>query len=149
MKLSSITLSILLFIGLVYACKEDAQPLPYTHVNINIRPDSPLYPSLNTVGGFAMLTANYPSRGVIVYRLSNNEFLAFERTCPHDADACCNQDTCTRLIVENNGLEVSDPCCSSKFLIIDGTVASGPSKYPLKQYVADYNGDILHIYNKE
>ncbi len=148
-KLFSIIFSILLFIGFVYACKEDAKPLPYTNVNINIQPNSPLYPSLNTVGGFAMLTANYPSRGVIVYRLSSSQFLAYERTCPHDADACCNQDTCTRLVVESSGLEVIDPCCGSKFLIIDGSVASGPSNYPLKQYAADYDGDILHIYNKE
>lgn len=144
MKKHPLLLILLLF--LVYACKEESKPLPYTQVNFSIQPDSPLYPSLNTVGGFAMLTANYPSRGIIVYRLNSTTFMAYERTCPYDADACCTQDTCTRLVVQDNALLISDPCCGSEFLILDGSVSTGPSTYPLKQYAADYDGTNLHIY---
>lgn len=106
-----------------------------------------MYPELNTVGGFVTLTANYPSRGIIVYRLSTNTFMAYERSCPYDANACCTQDTCSRLVVDADALRITDPCCQSKFLIIDGSVSKGPATYPLKQYKADYSGGTLHIYN--
>lgn len=142
-----ILLGVILF-GLVFSqCKKEDDPLPLAVVNIYIEPNSTLYINLNTVGGSEYITANYPSRGLIVYRISVNDFVAFERTCPHDPDACCDEDGCSRLNVEPDGIIIKDSCCESQYLILDGSNVSGPSVKPLKQYRTSYDGKTLHIYN--
>jgi len=140
----------LIAIGLLSArCKkENDDPLPYAIVNIRIEPNSTLYINLNTVGGYEYLTADYPSRGIIVYRISVTEFVAFERTCPHDPDACCSvEEGCSRLIVDKGGLIIKDECCESTYLILDGSNVEGPSVKPLKRYNTSFDGKTLHIYN--
>lgn len=137
-----------LMLALVFSqCKKEDDPLPFTVVNISIDPNSTQFQNLNTVGGHEYLTANSPSRGVIVYRISVNDFVAFERTCPHDPDACCDEISCARLIVEDDGIIIKDDCCGSTYLILDGSNVSGPSVKPLKYYNTSYDGKTLHIYN--
>jgi len=128
-------------------CQKEENPLPFAVVNIYIEPNSTLFINLNTVSGHEYITANEPSRGIIVYRISVNEFMAFERTCPHDPDACCDENGCSRLIVEDDGVIITDECCGSTYLILDGSNVSGPSVKPLKQYRTSYDGKTLHIYN--
>lgn len=138
----------MLTIFFLTTCQKEAYtPLPHVEVNIQIFPNSTQYLDLNAVGGFVYLTANYPSRGIIVYRIGANEFMAFERTCPHDPNACCDDTQCARLVVEDNRLTISDPCCESLYLILDGSNVSGPSQYPLKQYHASYDGATLRIFD--
>ncbi len=127
--------------------KEAYTPLPFVEVNIQIFPNSTQYFNLNSIGGFEYLTANSPSRGIIVYRINQEEFVAFERTCPHDPDACCTEAGCARLVVEENSFMISDSCCGSLYLILDGSNISGPSQYPLKQYHTSYDGTTLHIFD--
>lgn len=148
-KLIYLILGGFILLGLVFAqCKKEEDPLPFAVVNIYLEPNSTLYINLNTVGGWEYITSNYPSRGLIVYRISVNDFVAFERTCPHDPDACCDaEDGCTRLTVEESGLVIKDSCCESEYLILDGSNISGPSVKPLKQYRTSYDGKTLHIYN--
>ncbi|NOR86971.1 MAG: hypothetical protein GQ527_05130 [Bacteroidales bacterium] len=142
-----------LLVGLVFTtllltqCKKEDDPLPFAVVNIRIEPNSTMFIKLNTVGGHEYITANPPSRGIIVYRISVNEFKAFERTCPHDPDACCDETSCSRLIVEEDGVIIKDECCESTYLILDGSNVAGPSVKPLKQYNTSYDGRTLHIYN--
>jgi len=130
-------------------CQKDKQdPLPYAIVNIRIEPNSTIYINLNTVGGYEYLTAEYPSRGIIVYRISTTDFVAFERTCPFDPDACCDDENgCSRLYVDESGLIIKDDCCGSTYLILDGSNVEGPSVRPLKQYNTSFDGKTLHIYN--
>lgn len=147
-KLIYLFLGIMILFGLLSTrCAKEDDPLPWAVVNIHIEPNSTLYINLNTVGGYEYLTANYPSRGIIVYRISTNDFMAFERTCPHDPDACCDEDGCARLIVEPDGIIIKDECCESQYLILDGSNVTGPSVKPLKQYRTAYDGKTLHIYN--
>ena len=130
------------------ACQKDAYtPLPHVDVNIQIFPNSTQYLDLNATGGFVYLTANFPSRGIIVYRIEPSAFIAFERTCPHDPNACCEGSQCSRLIVEDSRLTILDPCCESVYLILDDSNISGPSQYPLKQYHTSYDGVTLHIFD--
>jgi len=144
--LYSILGSLVFFALLVSQCKKEDAPLPFAVVNIRIEPNSTEFINLNTVGGHEYLTALFPSRGVIVYRISVDEFVAFERTCPHDPDACCSEG-CSRLVVEDDGIIIKDGCCESTYLILDGSNITGPSVKPLKQYFTSYNGKTLHIYN--
>jgi len=138
----------LFIVFLLTTCQKDAYtPLPHVDVNIQLFPNSTQYLDINTVGGFVYITANYPSRGIIVYRLTDSEFLAFERTCPHDPDACCTGTQCSRLVVDQSRLRITDSCCQSVYLILDGSNISGPSQYRLKQYNTSYDGTVLHIFD--
>lgn len=147
MKANALLISLFMIIFLI-ACQKDAYtPLPHVDVNIQIFPNSTQYLDLNSVGGFVYLTANFPSRGIIVYRISDSDFIAFERTCPHDPDACCEGTQCARLVVDISRLTISDSCCGSVYLILDGSNISGSSQYPLKQYHSSYDGVTLRIYD--
>jgi hypothetical protein len=127
----------------------DRQPLP--PLNITIYPNSTIYSAINTVGGWMYLDESDgvepPSRGVIVYRLSTDMFMAFERTPPFKPDSCCNtsKTICTVLIVDFPN--VLDTCIGSRFSILDGYVIQGPSSMPLSQYVTEYYGDLLYIHD--
>ncbi len=120
--------------------KEDYANIPNVYVDISLDISSTFYIELNNVGGWVNLTGGY--KGITVYRSSTDAFVAFERCCPYDADV-----SAAIVQVDDSGLTLTDSICGSTFLILDGSVVNGPATMPLKQYRADFNGDILHIYN--
>ncbi|MBE0639774.1 MAG: hypothetical protein IH598_14745 [Bacteroidales bacterium] len=136
---------------LLTACNNDDDPPIQTgYVNITIYPNSTEYISLNSPGGYAYINANEPSRGILVYRLTLEDFKAFERTPTYKPDSCCILDPvriCSKVIVDESSLFVVDTCSGSKWLIIDGTVQNGPATYPLVPYQTFYDGFSLRIYN--
>jgi len=81
-------------------------------------------------------------RGVVIYRIDQLNFNAFERCCPYDP-----QEDCAQVEVDGSGILLIDSCCMSTYNILDGMPLSGPSNIPLKQYFADYDGTTLHVYN--
>jgi hypothetical protein len=142
----------ILTLALLFSCnKESNDRLPLPPINLQINPNSTIYQGINFAGGWTYLTENDgalpPSRGIIVYRLTEDQFLAFERTPPFKPDSCCNADktVCTALIVDYP--YVLDTCTNSKYLILDGSPVSGPSHISLGMYVAEYNGSLLYIHN--
>lgn len=150
--LITVSLSLILVIIILSSCNKDngdRQPLP--PMNITINPNSTIYQELNIVGGWRYLGeedgAEPPSRGVIVYRLSTDQFLAFERTPPFKPDSCCNsaKTSCTKLIVDYPF--INDTCTVSKYMILDGSSVSGPSSMSLSMYVTEYYGDLLFIHD--
>lgn len=142
--LPGILLMLILSIIVLNSCRKDKKydPIPYVYVNIYLDPNSTQYLNLNAIGGHEYLTADPPSRGIIVYRLSQYEFLAYERICPYDPEA-----SCARIQVEVSGSTAIDSCCMSRFILLDGSPFSGPSTLSMKQYRTYYDGDLLHIYN--
>jgi len=128
---------ILLFLS----CKKDkSEQIPDVYVNFSLNIASTLYLELSTVGGWVNVTGGY--KGIVIYRMSTDEFVAFDRACPYDwkvDSAIVNVDT--------SGLVLTCHSCDSKFLIIDGSVVSGSASLGLKQYHADYDGQMLHVYN--
>jgi hypothetical protein len=92
---------------------------------------------------------NSPSRGIIVYRFTTDQFTAFERTPPYKPDSCCSFQTgfCSALVVDQYYPFVVDTCTGSEFLILDGSPSSGPSPYPLIAYQTLYDGNVLYISN--
>lgn len=150
------TLFLALILMTIYTgCDKNNNPsgIILPKINISIEPNSTLYQELNVVGGWMYLGYGEgviePSRGIIVYRFSAEQFMAYERTPPYRPDSCCSggQGTCTRLIVENFYPFVMDTCTQSKYLIIDGSPAEGPSTLSLIPYQTTYDGQILYIYN--
>lgn len=139
--------------AIIVSCNEnDDPPIQTGYVNITIYPDATEYIELNSPGGYVYLNANEPSRGILVYRLTMDEFKAYERTPTYKPDSCCfvtsdNVKICSRVVVEDNGLFINDTCTGSKWLILDGSVQNGPAKYPLVSYQTFYDGNALTISN--
>ncbi|MCF8219359.1 MAG: Rieske (2Fe-2S) protein [Bacteroidales bacterium] len=120
--------------------ENEHNPIPNVHVNINLDISSTLYSDLNIIGNHAYITGGY--RGIVVYRMSNDEFVAYDRACPYD-----HEDPEARVDVEDNGLTLIDSTCMSRFLLLDGSVVEGPAKRSLKNYRTNFDGNNLFIYN--
>lgn len=114
--------------------------IPLVNVNINVYTNDPEFFNLNPIGGWEYVSGG--SRGLIVYRKSDNEFMAFDRHCPYKPS-----DNCGKVIVDSTDIIAVDTCCGSQFLLTDGSVLEGPASYGLKQYQTSYDGSVLQIYN--
>ena len=114
--------------------------IPYIPVNIYIYPSDPNFNKLNTPGGWVYL--NGGSRGIIVYRRSNEEFVAYDRHCTYDTENACGQ-----VEVTSTQITAIDSCCMSEFVLTDGSVVKSPASAPLQPYQVNYNGNELHIFN--
>jgi hypothetical protein len=131
--------------------KDNGGRLPLPPMDITIDPNSTIYQELNFIGGWVYLDQNDgaepPSRGVIVYRLTTDQFLAYERTPPFKPDSCCNsaKTICTALVVDFP--YVKDTCTVSSYSILDGSPLSGPSSMSLSMYVTEYYGTLLYIHD--
>jgi hypothetical protein len=120
--------------------EENRNEIPVVAVSFVIDPNSTEYLDLNGVGGWVTVTGGY--RGIIIYRKSISEFMAFERACPYDWEV-----TDARVDVEASGLTAACPSCNSKYILLDGTPYEGPTHYPLKQYQTQFDGTLLYVSN--
>ena len=123
-------------------CKKEEKPpeIPYVYVNFSLNPNGTEYINLNAVNGWETVYGGY--NGILIFRKSLTEFAAFERACPYDPLVQGAQ-----VRVEPSGITCACPVCGSKFIMVDGTPFEGPSRYPLKQYSAIYDGSLLYITN--
>lgn len=149
---ATITLIALTTFIFLFSCgKNDNPPIEVGYVNFQIYPNSTEYLQLNNVGGWAYVAANKPSRGIIIYRLSIDEFKAFERTPTYKPDSCCviyeNIAECTRLIVDASAFFAIDTCAGTKYLLFDGSIVEGPASYPMVQYNTRFDGETLFVFN--
>jgi len=136
----SFTLFCVLFLFFTCKKKESGYGIPYVRVNFFIYPSDPQFNNLNAVGGWTYVTGG--SRGILIYRKSNEEFMAFERHCPYNPDNACG-----RIEVNTSNIIAVDSCCGSQFLMTDGSVIKGPSAIPLLTYQTTFNGTELHVFN--
>src|SRR5690348_14098084 len=118
----------LLFIG----CKKNESPIPNVPVDFYIYLSEPSYSALNVPGNYVYVTGGY--KGIIIYRESNELFIAFDRACSYDPYVSAAVVT-----VDSSGLGITDHNCGSKFNILDGTATGAPATRPLKRYNADYD----------
>lgn len=114
--------------------------IPNVAVNFSLDVNSTMYLNLSFVGGYEYLTGGY--KGIVVYRVSIDEFVAYDRACPYDPLI-----TGARLNMDNSAFVLQDTVCGSSFLILDGSVVTGPSTLPLKRYQTTFDGTYLQIYN--
>jgi hypothetical protein len=143
---------LIISVCIIISCDKDSgdrQPLP--PINITIDPNSTIYQGINFAGGWIYLSeqdgAEPPSRGIIVYRLADDQFYAYERTPPFKPDSCCNaaKTICSSLIVDYP--MIMDTCTNSTYSILDGSPISGPSSMTLSMYITEYYGDLLFIHD--
>ena len=135
--------SVVFFVFLFTSCTKENNSntnVPIQNVNITLYPSDPQYATnIGVIGGWVYITGG--NKGIIVYRKSSNEFMAYERTCTYDPN------TNSRLKVLTDNVTIVDSLCGSKFLMLDGSIIQGPAAAALKAYSCDFNGSVLHIYN--
>ncbi len=135
---------LLLSAAVLFSCAKKnstTQPeIPYVAVNFAINPNSTQYIELNHIGGVVTVTGGY--RGIIIYRASETEFMAFERACTYDPTGDSAQ-----VRVDVSGITAHCPQCKSKYILTDGSAYNGPTQWPLKQYRTNYDGTYLYVTN--
>ncbi len=151
LKLNIFFISILfiLFVG----CKKDTRSvIPETYVDFTIRLSDPLFNDLNSIGNSVVVTSNYDGynssgymdHGIIIYRASQTEFYAFDRTCTFEE--ALDQTVKTESQVD---LTAQCPKCGSEFVLpsYGSPTVDGPATQPLKLYYTQFDGNVLWVYN--
>jgi nitrite reductase/ring-hydroxylating ferredoxin subunit len=88
-------------------------------------------------------SAGYDSCGIIVYRASEEEFNAYDRTCPYDY--VVNNKT---VRVNVDFIQAVCPVCSTYYALSSfGSPVSGPGRYPLKNYKTSFDGRYVRVWN--
>ncbi len=112
--------------------------IPNVPVNFFIQPNTIDYIPAGTWKEYA----GEGYRGVLIYRVDLQNFIAFEMTCPYDPEK-----ECARVEVDPTTYTLIDSCCMSRFNLIDGMPVQGPSNRPLLQYLTEFDGNYLQVYN--
>ncbi|MFM7015799.1 MAG: hypothetical protein ACKOX3_05655 [Bacteroidota bacterium] len=126
----------------VLGCKKNESLIPNVSVNEYIDLNLPSYSNLNAVNNWIYYPAG--AKGLIIFRKSTTEFVAYERACTYDPNT-----SGAVVYMQPNGIDAKDTICGSKFFIFDGSIINGPASRPLQQYRCMYNisSNQLHIYN--
>lgn len=126
-----------------YNCKKNQNhPVPSVPVDITININLPTYINLTGVSGWAYVNAG--SRGIIVYRRGQDEFLAFDRHSPADVNGECPQPLTPDV---DNFLTLLDTCNNASFSMYDGSPISN-SEFGLRVYQTIWYGNSeLRIFN--
>lgn len=133
----------LLLSVLLLHCKGDKNfVFPYVRIDMTI-----LIPiDMANVGNFD--SKIYPDEGfggVLIFRVSENEFFAFDMACTRELSDSC-------IVSEFEGSQIiwQCKCCNSQYTIDPHSgcyVSKGPTSYPLKQYRTYIDGDFLYVTN--
>jgi nitrite reductase/ring-hydroxylating ferredoxin subunit len=140
-------LVIFLLLSALLSCKKKDKPVnaaehpvPYVPVRVVIYPNDPLNFNLQAIGGWMYKDGGI--NGFIVYRKSEEEFVALERTSPHLPD-----NPAAKAFVMNDNFTLRDTVSGSKWRIFDGSVVQGPTTWALRLYATNYDGNSLWITN--
>jgi len=139
----SILLILLIYISTITSCEENGYyaEIPNVYVNETVNLNLFEYQNLQFIGGYAYLDAGV--RGIILYRKSTNDYIAFERNCTYRP-----LDSCATVEVDSSLLFMVDHCCGSTF-DFEGNPTSGPAEWPLKRYYTFLDGTYLKIANSD
>ena len=133
-----ILMPLLLIGSMMFTSCINENDTPIGYVNFTINPNSTFYSNLNSVGGYEYFIGGH--KGVVIFRYSWTEFLAYERACPH-----CHEVGVE--VQEQSGVILECPQCGSQFIYTDGSPIKGPTVSSLRQYSTYYDGYQLHVYN--
>lgn len=142
MLLKSFRLFAILSLFISMGCKDDfsGSNIPNVAVNIFISLQDPEFIDLTIPSGWVTVTGG--SRGILIYRISQDEFKAYDRHCTFNPSSSCG-------IVEMDlsGVTLSDACCGSIFSVFSGIPNQGPAVQRLREYQTSFDGNNLRIFN--
>jgi len=145
---------LVLFPAIFPGCKKNnSDVIPDTFIDFTIDLNNPQYIDLNVVGNTIMISAQtlgiislgYDNHGILIYRASEDEFYAFDRTCPFEEEL--NQ----AVAIDNAGDVTAEcPKCHTEYVLpsYGYPTDKGPGTYPLKMYKTGLSGTSLHVYHR-
>jgi len=129
------------------ACnRNNRHPVPYFQFDVTLNLNLPSYSPLMGVGGWAYLD-NAGSRGVIIYRSSTNQFVAFDRHSPADEAGNCPSPLYPD---PDNFFKLIDECNDGLFSLLDGSPwnDSQYTEWGLRAYETFFDGGTnLRVFN--
>ncbi len=110
-------------------------------VNMQLDLSLPQYNALNFSGNSIEINTQ-GIKGIVVYCISDEQYVALELSDPNHAP-----NDCSRMTID--GIEATCPCTSDshKYNIITGQHLSDPNLYPMQRYNAQRNGNVITITN--
>lgn len=131
----------LLFISvLLSSCGKDTSFIPDVAVNFSLPLTDPRLSRLSSPGG-AVLISGYGIAGLVLYRRTDNGYVAFDRCSTVNPEQKC------AVTLDDPTLTVTDPCSGAKFLLEDGSPVKAPAVRALKSYTVAISGLNLHVTN--
>ena len=139
--------NVLLFLVLILGCsKVPVQRNPYLadiRFQKNLNLSLPLYNQLNFVGG-SILIPDIGIKGVIIFNLSGNTFLAWEATCPNHIPESCSK-------LDISGVLAECSCENFQYSLATGQLLNpnetlNPPRDLLFYQIQNFNG-ILRVSN--
>jgi nitrite reductase/ring-hydroxylating ferredoxin subunit len=150
-KIRKFFLFVLMIIAISGCEEEKERIIPYSYVNFSIRLDDPQFITLSSIGNAVIITdsydgsnsAGYDNNGIILYRASQDEFYAFDRTCTYDVKKS------SAVEIDESGIMAVCPVCGSTYVLpnIGFPTKESPSKYALHQYQTHFDGLYVHVFN--
>ncbi|MFN8239149.1 MAG: hypothetical protein U0X39_00110 [Bacteroidales bacterium] len=155
LKSKIIIFTIIVLTGiLVTSCgKNKNDVVPDVYVDFYIDLSDPEFFELNAIGvadsidartnNLGYRAAGYNGNGIIIYRAMLDQFVAYDRTCPHDY--AVNGKS---VKVKIDGIFAVCPDCGTTYALPSGgTPYSGIGRYPLKNYRTSFDGQFVHVWN--
>lgn len=137
----------LCLIGMVFfACKkkktetQPQYPIPNVPVSVTIYPNDATNFKIQAVGGW-MYYSGAGINGLIIYRKSQADFVAIERTSPENPSVAGSA-----VKVQSDNFTLKDTIKGATWQIVDGAVMNNAS-WQLKLYGTSYDGNALFIRN--
>jgi nitrite reductase/ring-hydroxylating ferredoxin subunit len=142
LKYSVIMMFVAALLSSAWSCNKtvEHESIPNVAVNMYLDISSTMYIELSTIGGYVYVTGGY--KGIIIYRVSPEDFVAYDRGCPFDPTLAC-----ARIEMDPSGITLTDSCCGSNFSVLDGSIIKGPATQPLKRYHTQFDGQMLRVWN--
>jgi hypothetical protein len=145
MDLKIIVLIGVILLMMVFGCKKKTKtnaehPVPNVPIDITVYPNDPLNFKIQAIGGWIYLNGGI--NGIILYRKSQQEFVALERTSSYLPD---NAGAKAKVMADN--FTCRDTISDSRWQIFDGGVTQGPALWGLRVYGATYDGNSVRIKN--
>lgn len=138
---------LIVFMSFFVACKDkgdqilqDAMPLP-TPFNLVINVDLPAYQDLAFTNH--LYIADYGLNGLVIVRLENNRYAAYERTCPVNPKESCSIVDFVNLGTSGSFLECQ--CGEAFYRASDGFPTNSPEPRKLREYYSEFSGNTLYI----
>jgi hypothetical protein len=113
--------------------------LPDLNFRFQINLSLPEYSDLQFPGN-SYATYLYGVKGVVIYNINNDQFVAFELSDPNHPPSSCSA-------MRVNGVIASCECDINTYNVITGQQSEGDGTYSMKPYRVERSGNSLQIYN--
>nr|MBC7611924.1 hypothetical protein [Pseudopedobacter sp.] len=136
-----------LFIGLfiianisLLSCTKEGNYIPDVAVNFNVPINDPRMSRLQSPGG-AVAISGYGVSGLILYRKSDGEIVAYDRCSSVNPQSKCAVN------LDDPTITATDPCSGAIFLLNDGSPAKAPATKPLRKYLVTVTSSQISVIN--